>query len=204
MNEGNTDPARRLALQLAIQLPADVAEAHQALALTKILLDDFLAEGNSSAHRRARQLGWGAAREHLKLVPPSAAPPREVPPLCTAAWTVVSLMLALPIAMLLQREVGYGAGMVFATEVTLVALIFGSLPALALAAVIPMLHNLVVIPPLMHFNTPSRAELVLGFSYVVLALLVPWVADRRQAIRRIAIVRSPARLDTEQQQRRSA
>jgi hypothetical protein len=203
MNECNTDPARRLALQLAIQLPANVEEAREVLALTESVLDDFLIEGQSPAHRRARQLGWGAARENIKMVVPPPMPRR--PPLsCAMAWTVVSLMLSLPMAMLMQRELGHGAGLVFAIEVTLVALVFGQLPALSLAAVIPMLHNLVVIPPVMAFQAPERGELVLGIGYVLLALVVPWVADRRLQIRRFAIIRSPVPIRRDEDLRRSA
>jgi hypothetical protein len=120
------------------------------------------------------------------------------------AWTVVSLMLALPIAMLMQRELGHGAGLVFATEVTLVALVFGSAAGAVARRGDPDAAQSGGDPAGDARSTPERGELVLGIGYVLLALVVPWVADRRQQIRRFAIIRSPVPVRRDEDLRRSA
>jgi hypothetical protein len=95
---------------------------------------------------------------------------------------------------------------VFATEVTLVALMFGSAagagarrrdPDAAQSGGDPAGDAVQQAPE-------PAASWCSGFAYVLLALVVPWVADRRQQIRSIAIIRSPVAIERDEDLRRSA
>lgn len=57
MSSGETDELRRLALQIAIQLPADIRDARRVLDMAGECLDEFLIEA-PSPRQRAKRLGW--------------------------------------------------------------------------------------------------------------------------------------------------
>lgn len=186
-----TDSRRRLAMQLAIQLPIEIAEARTVLAMTTELHEDFLIAAPSAAHRRARLLGWG--------MDPGAA--IELAPGAPAAVLVRSILLGLssllvtmPVALLLLQLCGIGAGMVFMIGVMLVALVLGTVPALALALTSPLLHNLLLVPPALEFSRPTAAETMAAAGYLLVALLVPWIEARRPGIRAAVIRTEPTEL----------
>jgi hypothetical protein len=47
-----TDVLRRLAMQIAVQLPESVTEAHTVLELARDLLDKFMIDGRKAARRK--------------------------------------------------------------------------------------------------------------------------------------------------------
>lgn len=177
----NTDSQRRLALQLAIQLPENVEDAERVLALAGELLHGFMVEP-SQARRRALKLGWNVA-------PPVAGAPS--PARHTFAWSTLwalcSLVVATPLGAVLDYGFGAGAGMVFAVAVVAMALVFGTVPALIVGALCALMRNLLLIPPALEFNRPTAFEIMTWLGYVALALLVPYIADRRERIRIVAI-----------------
>jgi hypothetical protein len=185
-----TDSRRRLAMQLAIQLPEGVAEARAVLAMTSEALEDFLIPATSDAHRRARLLGWGMTpAEAIERAPGApAVMVREI------LLGFCSLLFTAPVGLLLLKFCGIGAGVTFMVGVTMVALVLGTVPALALATVTPLLHNLLLIPPALEFSQPTLAEAVAAGAYLVLAVMVPWIAARRTTIRAAVIPAEPGEL----------
>jgi hypothetical protein len=187
-----TDSRRRLAAQLAIQLPQNVAEAHYVLNLTGDMVDHFLVEPMGEAHRRARRLGWrleqAAADDRVPLLAPGLA--------WATLWGLSSLGLSLPIGAGMVALFGAGAGMTFAVATMVVALVLGTLPAFALAIVTPVLHNLFIVPPALHFTPPTNGEIIAAASYLLIAVLVPFVDRQRRRIR-AALPLAPNPLDDE-------
>lgn len=181
-----TDPRRRLALQIALQLPANVAEARQVLELAGDVLDDFMIEGSSSAHRRARLLGWGAAR--LEGVEPQR--PAAISPARVRAWSILwgltSLAVTVPLGALLVQQLGHGAVMSLLLGVVVVALIFGAVPALVLSIASTVMLNL-LLGPALAFQVPIVFEAIAAAGFLISSLLVPWLAERRGNIRTKAI-----------------
>lgn len=182
MNQ-TTDPERRLAQQIAIQLPESVAAAHRVLDLATELLDDWMIAPQSDAHRRARLLGWGMAQ------PASGDRPRwrGADIAWIALWDLSALSIATVVGLLMVESFGAGAGTTYMIGVTVVALILGMLPALGFSFGAMLLGNLLIVPPMLEFSRPTTVELIAWACYLVLAVLVPWLAPRRQQIRVAAL-----------------
>lgn len=174
-----TDPHRRLATQIAIQLPENVAEAHRVLDLAGECIDDFLVEP-SPARRRAGRLGWGVDVAVATLAPAPMLRRARIWPTLLALST---LALSLPVATLMVGLFGIGAGVTFMFAVTIVALLVGTVPALVLSAVTALLHNLFVVPPALEFSRPTAAEIVMAGCYLLISFVIPWLATRRERIR---------------------
>jgi hypothetical protein len=174
-----TDPQRRLALQLAIQLPQDHAEAREVLDLTGELLDGFMRE-RSSAQRRALKLGWGIVK---RLPAPSCGRPRWLTACCVLGCALLALTASTLAGLALFAEFHMGAIMSYAVCVTLVALVLGTWPALAVSAGAALLFNWLVVPPLWQLTAPSAPEVIALAGYVLLSLIVPWIAERRLQFR---------------------
>ena len=182
-----TDGLRRLALQLALQLPESVEDARRVLAMTGECLDQFLIEqsGSLSAWQRAKRLGWrvDVAAENRPGLAAAEASPSVSRALC---WALATLGVTAPLALLLVNTVGGGAGFCFGFAVILISVVFGVLPALALAGASPIIHNLVVVPPAFALQVPSKQELVWAVFYVFFALSVPPLLRRLNHLRRLA------------------
>jgi hypothetical protein len=163
-----TDDLRRLALQLALQLPETVDDARRVLAMTGQCLDEFLIDrsGGLTPLQRARRLGWRAAPD---LVPELVSDdcrgcdrsPSVARALCLALAT---LGVSAPAAVLLAHTVGAGAGFSFGFAVILVAMVCGTVPAMVLALASAIIHNLLVVPPALTLQAPTTTEWVWPLS----------------------------------------
>lgn len=185
-----TDELRRLALQLAIQLPENVTDARRVLVMTSECLDKFLIDpgGRLTPLQRARRLGW-----RVDLAEPEDLPAPEVlapAPGPTIGWTLASLVISVPLSAMLWHTIGHGAYLTFGFFVIAIAMTFGAWPGLLLAAVSAIANNLLVLPPALEFTPPSRLELVCAVFYVVFALLMPPLTRRIKLLRQLA-ARSP-------------
>jgi hypothetical protein len=188
-----TDHLRRLALQLALQLPEAVDDARRVLTMTGQCLDEFLIDRSPgpSAWQRARRLGWRAAPD---LVPDLGAEgcqvgddrPRSLSAVRALCVALATLGVSAPAAMLLVRIAGVGDGFCFGFAVILVSMVFGTIPALVLAGASLLVHNLVVLPPAFTFQAPTVQECVLAGFYVIFALTVPPLMRRVDRLRGLA------------------
>lgn len=185
-----TDEMRRLALQLALQLPETVDDARRVLAMTGQCLDEFLIDrsGSVTALQRARRLGWRAAPD---LVPELGSGDCQgcdrslsiERALCVALAT---LAISAPIAAVLMQTVGAGAGFTFGFAVILAAMVCGTAPALVLALASAIIHNLLVVPPAFTLQRPSTTEWVCVAFYVFFAVSIPPFLSRLDRWRRLA------------------
>jgi hypothetical protein len=73
MSTDETDELRRLALQIAIQLPACVEDARLVLAMAGECLDNFLIDAPTPM-QRAKRLGWRLDAAATDQVAPAPAP----------------------------------------------------------------------------------------------------------------------------------
>lgn len=182
MGMEQTEAARRLALQLAIQLPEDAAEARRVLSLTGELLEDYMLP-QPSALQRARRLGWGVAAE--AAAPAPAARYRKA--LLGIAWGLATLVVTTPLGFALVELFGRGSGLIFTMGVAIVGVVLGRLPAIAVALASALFYNLVMLAPALEFNVPSFAELIFAVCYLATALIVPWFSERRRQIQAVVI-----------------
>lgn len=179
-----TDELRRLALQLALQLPASVADARKVLELAGECLDDFLIEKDApcSAAARARRL-WRGPRP-LTIADQAAGEPSR---LAVFLCCLGVLAIAALVGAVATHLVGYGALGSSVIGVTVVALLFGRAAALMSSALAFLLINWVVIPPSWDLQMPSVRELCGAAMYVAAALIVPWIQVRREPLRQASL-----------------
>lgn len=180
-----TDELRRLALQLALQLPASVADARKVLELAGECLDDFLIEKGApcSAAARARRLWRGPRPPTVAADPAAIDPPRIAVFLCCLGVLVVAAL----VGAVGTHLVGYGALGSSVIGVTVVALLFGRAAALMSSALAFLLINWVVIPPSWGLQMPSVRELCGATMYVLAAIIVPWIQVRREPLRQASL-----------------
>jgi hypothetical protein len=181
-----TDEMRRLALQLAIQLPEDVADARRVLGLTRQCLEKFLVEQDrGSPYQRAARLGW-----RLSLVDnvagDEAAPAAAATRLRQMLLALGTLLISVPAGMLALALIGAGAISILGLGVMIVALVFGRPSALLLAAASAVVHNLLLVPPMLQLSWPDAPEMLFAGLYVLIALSVPWIASHARWIRELA------------------
>jgi hypothetical protein len=184
-----TDELRRLALQLALQLPASVNEARRVLELTSECLDEFLIEQHS-ARARARRLWRGP--KPVEPVPAPAALPGIVVFLC--CFGILAAAGGIGAAAL--HLTGYGAAGTNMLAVTAIALLFGRNAAISSALGAFLLTNWAVVPPAWDLDPPTTYEFVgLGLS-IIAAIAVPWIQAQREPLRRASLraVRRPLQL----------
>lgn len=179
-----TDELRRLALQLALQLPASVSDARKVLAMTSECLDDFLiekAEAGSAAARASRL--W---RPRLvEAAPPPV--PIETPRLAVLFCCLGVLAVAIVLGAVTTHLVGYGALGSSVLGVTVIALLFGRGAALMSAALAFLLINWAVIPPVWNLQAPTAYELCGAVMYFLTAVIVPWIQARREPLRTVSL-----------------
>ncbi|MEY9158269.1 hypothetical protein [Bradyrhizobium japonicum] len=191
-----TDELRRLAVQLALQLPASVADARRVLALTNECLDDFLIERGEprSAAARANRI-WRRAAPPADVVAPPV-PARAPAALPLLLCCLVVLAIASSIGALSIRLIGYGALGPNVLGVTAIALLFGRGAALASVPLAFLLNNLAVIPPAWDLAWPSTYELCGVVMYLAAAVFVPWIQARREPLRAasLRVVERPLRV----------
>lgn len=191
-----TDELRRLAVQLALQLPASVADARRVLALTNECLDDFLIERGEprSAAARASRIWRRAAPPAAVVTPP--APARAPTRLAVLLCCLAVLAIAAVLAAVSIRLIGYGALGPSVLGVTTIALLFGRGAALVSVPLAFLLTNLAVIPPAWDLNWPSTYELCGVAMYALAAVFVPWIQARREPLRAasLRVVERPLRV----------
>lgn len=190
-----TDELRRLAVQLALQLPASVADAHRVLELTKECLDEFLVEKAEvrSAKARARRL-WRVRPQPIQVSAPPA--PASTPGVFAVILCCLgALALAALVGAVAVRWIGYGALTANILAVTSVGLLFGRNAALGSAAAAFMLTNWVVLPPAWDLNWPTTYEICGLVAYTFAAVVVPWIQARREPLRAasLRVVERPLR-----------
>jgi K+-sensing histidine kinase KdpD len=179
-----TDELRRLAVQLALQLPASVSDARRVLALTSECLDEFLIEKpQPSAAARASRI-WSRPRPMVTNATPLTSPPRR---LAVFLCCLGVLSIAAVLGGLALRLVGYGAVGANVLGVVAVALLFGRGAALMSAALAFLLMNWAVVPPAWDLSLPTTYELCGGVMYGVAAIVVPWIQARREPLRRATL-----------------
>lgn len=183
-NQGETDELRRLALQLALQLPASVSDARRVLALAGECLDDFLIEKAEpcSAAARASRL-WRRQPIALEAAPAPVDLPRLTVFVCCLAISAVAAF----VGAVTTHLVGYGALMTSVIGVTVVALLFGRGAALMSSVLAFLLVNWAVIPPAWDLQAPSVRELCGAAMYVLAAVVVPWIQARREPLRKASL-----------------
>lgn len=176
-----TEELRRLALQLALQLPANVADARRVIGLTSTCLDQFLVDGRrSDARTRAARLGWPVDIEASLEPTVDERRPTGLPVLlcCLAA-----LALSCALAMLLIDLFGAGAGAASVLSVMVSALLYGRRPAVLVTMLAAIAVNLVAVPPLDGFTPPAAWEVVTFGLNLSIAIAVPWILARRETLR---------------------
>lgn len=179
-----TDELRRLALQLALQLPASVADARKVLAMTGECLDDFLIEKAEAGSAAARASRIWRRSPRLQVVGAAPAPaPAELPRLAVVLCSLIVLALSAAVSAASLRLVGYGALGPSVLGVTVIALLFGRRAALASAVLAFLLVNWAVIPPSWDLQAPSVYELSGAVMYLAAAVIVPWIQARRDPLR---------------------
>lgn len=140
---------------------------------------------------------WPQAAAVEEGVPPSPFEinPSEVdPPRFRAVlWTMATLLVTIPLAILVFDLFGSGAYFSFAIGIVAVAMVFGTANALFLSAVSPVLNDLLVTPPVFVFNGPTKADLIMTLFYVLAAITVPWLAQRAYRLRDLALATPPIR-----------
>jgi hypothetical protein len=176
-----TDDLRRLALQLALQLPETVDDARRVLAMTGQCLDEFLIDrsGGLTPLQRARRLGWRAAPD---LVPELVSDDCRG---CDRSPSVARA-LCLALATLGVSAPAAGAGFSFGFAVILVAMVCGTVPAMVLALASAIIHNLLVVPPALTLQAPTTTEWVWAAFYVFFAVSIPPFLRRLDRWRRLA------------------
>jgi hypothetical protein len=184
-----TDELRRLAAQIAIQLPESVADARRVLKMAGDLLDNFLVEGGAerSPWQRARRLGWRIDADAEDPVPGDHVDLAPAPgPIAAIACSLATLLVTVPLSAALLVGLDYSGGFCFLCGVLIAAMLFGSGPALLLAVVSPIVHNILVLPPVLQFNSPTTRDLLVAGFYMVAAVAVPWLMRRAPDLQRLA------------------
>lgn len=185
-----TDELRRLAVQLALQLPVSIKDARRVLELTTECLDGFLIDQAEagSATARARRL-WRRPRSIVVNATP--VPPR--PPLFAVFLCCLgALALAAALGAASIRLVGFGAVGLNMLAIMMIALLFGRGAALASSALAYALTTWAVMPPAWVLDWPTPHELCGAGMYALTALIVPWIHARREPLRE-ASLRAAAR-----------
>lgn len=175
-----TDELRRLAVQLALQLPASVAAARKVLALTGECLDGFLIEREAeSAAARARRL-WRRPRTPVVNATPLPQPPAR---LAVFLCCLGVLALSAGFGAVAVRTVGFGAVGLNLLAIASIAILFGRGAALASVGLAYAMTTWAVMPPAWDLNWPTAYELCGLALYVLAALLIPWIEARRVPLR---------------------
>lgn len=174
-----TDELRRLALQLALQLPASVADARKVLALTGECLDDFLIEAEGPASARARRL-WRLPRPMLVN---SAPLPQRTSRLAVFLCCLGVLALSGCLGAIAIRTIGYGAAGLNLLAITVISMLFGRGAALASVGLAYLLTTWAVMPPSWDISWPTVYELCGVGLYGLAAVLIPWIQEQREPLR---------------------
>jgi hypothetical protein len=176
-----TDELRRLAVQLALQLPASVSDAHRVLELTRECLDEFLVEKTETAAARAKRL-WRWRPPAPVVV--NAAPLPSGPPVFAVLLCCLGVLALAGLAgAIVLRWTGFGAAAANMLAVTAIALLFGRVAALGSAAGAFAITNWAVLPPAWDLAWPTTYELCGLGAYTLAAMIVPWIQARREPLR---------------------
>ncbi|MGC2781120.1 MAG: DUF4118 domain-containing protein [Bradyrhizobium sp.] len=185
-----TEPMRRLALQIAAQLPENIEEARAVLDQVADLLENFMIAKPHAAWLRRRL-----------SVPVTTA---RLPPLCAILLTLVTLLLLLPLGVGSARAGGQEAIFVWVLlyGVVIDSLVFGRWCGVLFALLGCAGYRLLLGPPQFAFSAPTLMEVVRTVGLVVLALWLPGFAGRADLLRN-AISRGVTSLDAEDAAARS-
>jgi hypothetical protein len=159
----NTDPVRRAALQIAIQLPEDIGEARNVIDEVGELLEGYLIAGPRIAKDQPRLV-----REFIPPLKPSRAIP----------YTLLALAMLMPLGVLLADMTGAqtASGWVSLTGLLIVTLTLGQTYGFLYTAVYAVAHNFLVVRPILQFTPPSIEEYVRIGGMCWLALISPTLA----------------------------
>jgi K+-sensing histidine kinase KdpD len=163
--------SRRLALQLATQLPETFDEARETVDELAELLEGYMVKAPRPLWER-RALAGGCD---------FAAP-------AALFWTVATFLILGLVAVPVHLLVGYQvvAMIIQATGVACIALVFGRRYGLLGSALAMVLHNILIVPPVLSMTPPSLLELLFSFGYFSAAIIVPTVARHAEALRAAA------------------
>lgn len=181
-----TDELRRLAVQLALQLPVSVHDARRVLALTEECLDGFLIEQGepSSAAERARRI-WTRRPITVNSAPLAAPASSSIMVfVCSLAVLGISTVAG---AIAMRLTAGYGAIGCQLIAVMVIALLFGRGPALVSAALALALVNLAIVPPTWDLAWPTDYEWTGAVMYLLAAILAPWIQGNRDQLRNASL-----------------
>jgi hypothetical protein len=169
-----TDPIRRQALGLAVQLPENVAEARAVLDQTREVLESFMVPTPREVLNRP-----GIALERAGWLMHE----------CALAWTLGGLLLLGPIAAATARlfDCETASGWVLLAGVVAVSLVFGQLYGVVFSIGAGLAHNLLTVPPIFEFQLPSRYEVVRLIGCVLLSIWLPLMANAAQRLRSLAL-----------------
>lgn len=165
----STDLDRRLAAQLVIQLPADLAEARRVLALTSEMLEGFLVE--QPAINRVAQSGWGGASTAAAWIAGARLTSWQ-----RAGVTISFVLLSLALACLVAQVLGAGGTVTLSFLAIATSLLFGAGPGLAMAAFCLVANNLLFVPPALELTIPTKMEFLFGVYLVLVVLSAPTLA----------------------------
>ncbi|WP_315729116.1 MULTISPECIES: hypothetical protein [unclassified Bradyrhizobium] len=180
----HTEPMRRLALQIAAQLPENIEDARTVLDQVADLLENFMIAKPHAA--------WLWRRHSV------STPSRRLSPLWAVVLTLATLLLVLPL--------GVGSALASGQEVFFVwvllygvivdSLVFGRWCGVLLALLGCAGDKIFVASPGFALLVPSLAEVARAVGLVVLALWLPGLVRRADALRN-AISRGVTSLDDE-------
>lgn len=161
-----TDATCRTALQLATQLPEDIAEARAVLAELADLLEGYLIKA-------PREIWNRPVREVVDRRDCLAAHRRAL------VWTLVALVVLAPIAASLTWACGQQivAGLVMLTGVAVASLVFGQLYGVVFSGLATVALNLLAIEPHFAFSAPTAVEIIRLIGYVTAAVGLPLLAN---------------------------
>jgi hypothetical protein len=168
-----TDAIRRQALALAIQLPENILEARAVLDQTESLLEGFMiAAPREIWNRPAEAVELGSRLTHE----------------CALLWTSGALLLLGPLGALAAHAFHCEncSGWVQLGGVVVVAIVFGQLYGVLFSLGGGLMHNLLTVPPIFEFQTPSRYEVVRLIGCVLLSLFLPWISNATHRLRAMA------------------
>lgn len=166
---------RRLALQLAVQLPDSNEDARVVIDELAELLEHYVVRGPRSAWR---------VRSAVDQAAPSVSTPAAI------FWTAAAFLVLAPLAAGMAALVGLhiGAALVFFVGIAAAALVFGPCYGLGMSAAAVLAHNLLIIDPVLRFSRPCTLEIAFAVGYAMTSLLLPWLAVHGNALRARAVI----------------
>jgi hypothetical protein len=164
---------------------------HLALCQMSAALDDVAGEVlmfGADAWPESAQDGYSSnvypiAGQDLETYPSETDPP--VPTNNAALfYTLATLLVTVPLSTILSVFVPHGGALFYAFGVMGAAMVFGTRPALLLAVLSPIFHNLLDVFPTWSLTLPDKIEAICAAFYLTTALVMPWAIRNSLRLRR--------------------